>query len=78
MSILNLASIQINLRMFLSGFMKIREIVQNKVKEVGLRRKTLGINQIKNELDRLIKQIRLRVQKYIKYKNVKWIKKVLL
>lgn len=39
---------------------------------MGLRRKILGKNQIKKELDRLVEQIRLKMQKYIKYSNIKW------
>lgn len=51
--------------------MKIQEIVQNKAEKAALKRKTLRTNQIKKEFDRLAEQINLRIQKHIKYSDVK-------
>lgn len=56
----------------MSRLVKIPEIVKKKVEEVGLRRKTMGTNQMKKELDSLADQSRLKVQKHIKYSNLKW------
>ena len=78
MSDLNLTSIQAGLGVSLSRFMKIREIVKKEVEEAGLGKKTLGTNQMRNELDILAEQIKLRVQKHIKCNNVKWTQEALL
>lgn len=45
---------------------------------MSLRKKTLDINQIKKKLDKLAKQIRLKMQKQIKYNNIKQIQKTFL
>lgn len=71
MSNLNLVLIQVDLEVSLSKFMKIQKRVQKKVEEMGLRKKILGTNLIKKELDKLAKQIRLKVQKHIKCNNIK-------
>ena len=78
MSDLNLTSIQAGLRVFLARFMKIREIVQKKTEEAGLGKKTLGTNQMRKEFDTLAEQIKLRVQKHIKFNDVKWTQEALL
>lgn len=57
--------------MSLSKFVKIQEIVQKEAKEVSLERKSLGTNQMKKKLDKRAEWIRLRVQKHIKYNNIK-------
>lgn len=42
-----------------------------KVEEAGLGKKTLETNQMKKDLNKLAKQIKLRVEKYIKYRDIK-------
>lgn len=71
MSDLNVATIQSDLKISLSKFMKIRKIVQNKTEEVGLGKKLLKTNQMKKEFYRLVEQDKLKMQKYIKCIDIK-------
>lgn len=52
MSNLNLASILVSLGIFLSRFIKINEIIQNKIEEIGLEKKTSVTNYIRKKFNK--------------------------
>lgn len=70
MSDLNLASIQVELGVFLERFSKIQDIVQTEVEEAGLGKKTLETNQMRKKFDNLAEKIRKRVEKHINSNDI--------
>ena len=58
MSDLNLASIQADLGVSLERFSQKREIIQTKTEEADLRKKQLGINQMRKKFDDLAEKIK--------------------
>lgn len=64
MSDINLVSIQAGLGVSLERFAKIYKIVQIEAEKGGLGNKTLKTNQMKKELDNLVKKIKKKVEKH--------------
>lgn len=78
LSNLNLALIQVGLRVSLERFLKIREIIQTEAEKAGLGNKTLETNPMRKELDNLVEKIKKKVKKHINSNDMTWTREVLL
>lgn len=62
----------------MSRLTKILQIVQEEVEQADLGTRTLGMNQMRRELDRLAEKIRITVEKHLKCSNIAWAKEAFL